>query len=181
MLLKRVALKSLGSAVFEGLSKKEKHIFLMRKKHIVMRCDDLRPDRLPPLEWHREQLAQHGWQVCEVISELRWEARNRKSWDVEQFFVFFLQRFLNEFDYSLISIAWFFMSRLMPTFARKSILVRCGDVAAPEVSVSSLFHVLVARCKSLRVEMPVLPQRWRLVHLSGVVEKAKTSGEWCNG
>ena len=47
-----------------------------------------------------------------------------------------------------------------PSLHRGSILVvRCGDVAAPEVSVSSLFHVLVARCHSLRVEMPVLPQR----------------------
>ena len=47
-----------------------------KASNIVMRCDDdPRPDRLPPLEWHREQLAQHGWQVCEVISELRWEAQ----------------------------------------------------------------------------------------------------------
>ena len=99
---------------------------------------------------------------------------------VEEFFLSFYKTFTILIGFDFAFSRWF---RLLgfshthgdrPSLHRGSILVvRCVDVAAPEVSVSSLFHVLVARCHSLRVEMPVLPQRWRLVHLSGVVEKAK--------
>ena len=76
---KACCLKSLRFQVSKGFQ--NKIVFFHRealrrlRRLRRLRLDGLRPERLPPLEWHRAQLARHGWQVCEVISELRWESQ----------------------------------------------------------------------------------------------------------